>query len=308
MKRIAYFAFLGLILLSKSTWAARVINLGDEFDQFVKTSAGTSREVVEAEWDRFESRHQYIYDRFVYRKGDSGWEQRKQKKRNAFFAKLFSIQDDMRAIFTSAERLVAEKEAAFRYAFPDMTSDIPVYFLPSLLSFNGKVGTLPEYHRSGLLMGVDAIVDRKDDMDVLFHHEFFHAYQDGKIEGPTGRTMATPLWFEGLATYVSGILNPDRSDSVLLMDDVLAEKCRKPEFVKQLARKYLLVIEDDGQKTYEDWFMGSGPTQPTRRGYCLGLQAMRLLSENHSLSEVVRWNEDRFSKVLSKVLSALSEQ
>ena len=159
--------------------------------------------------------------------------------------------------------------------------------------------------KTGLMMGVNFIVERKDDLDVLFSHEFFHAYQDDKIEGSTGQTMATPVWFEGFVTYVSGVLNPDRKDTVLLMDSTLARECDKPTFIKDIAKQYLAVIDTDGQTTYEDWFMMSGPTQPTRRGYCLGLHVMRNLIKTFTPAETVKWDEARFSTEIKSVLQEM---
>jgi hypothetical protein len=72
-------------------------------------------------------------------------------------------------------------------------------------------------------MGVDFIAERNDNLNVLFSHEFFHTYHEDHLKpGDSGRTMATPLWKEGLATYISGVLNPDQNDAVLLMDTELA--------------------------------------------------------------------------------------
>lgn len=307
MYQLRYLGLLGILLFFSQSRAANIINLGVEFDQFLTATQDLPKDKVETEWERFESKHQFIYDRYVYRKDAAGWEQRLRNKRDQFFSQLPVYKEDMKALFASADKVVAEKEAAFRAMFPDLASDIPVYFLPSLRSFNGKVGPLPEFGRSGLMMGVDFIVERKDDMDVLFSHEFFHAYQDDKIEGTSGQTMATPLWFEGFATYVSGVLNPDRSDTVLLMAPDLATECGKSAFVKDLAKQYLTIINTDGQTTYADWFMMSGTIQPTRRGYCLGLHVMRRLAQTYAPTEMVRWAEERFSKEINTVLQEMAK-
>lgn len=307
MTKLGFFILLGALCFSSHSSAARIVNLGSDFDQFLRNTAHASQEEVEAEWERFEAKHQSIYDKHVYRKGDTDWELRLRKKRDLFFHGLPQLKDDMQTLFASAEKIVIEKEAAFRVLFSDLSPDIPVYFLPSLLSFNGKVGFLSEFGRSGLLMGVDFIVQRKDDMDVLFSHEFFHAYHGDKIVGSVGKTMATPLWQEGFATYISGVLNPDRDDDVLLMDSVLGRECKKPAFVQDLARQYLAILQTDGQTTYNDWFLLNGPTQPTRRAYCLGLHALRNLAKIYPLTEMVTWDEDRFSKETSMALQSMAQ-
>jgi hypothetical protein len=118
--------------------------------------------------------------------------------------------------------------------------------------------------------------------------------------------MATPLWKEGFATYVSGVLNPNLSDAELLMDPVLAHSCDDPTAVSLMAADFLKVLATDGANSYADWFMMSGTTQPTRRGYCLGLRIIRTLAASHPVTEMVNWDEARFSLEASAVLQAWS--
>jgi hypothetical protein len=187
--------------------------------------------------------------------------------------------------------------------FPDLPNDVVVYLVPSLFSFNGKVAKLPSSGRAALFIGVDFVAKRNDNLDVLFSHEFFHAYHDGKIAtGDMNSTMASPLWKEGFATYVSGLLNPTQPLDVLLMDKVLAEDCKSKDKISDMAKAYLPLLETDGETTYEDWFLMSGPTRPTRRGYCLGYFAVQEIAKSHDLSELTTWSEKQVSSELKNVL------
>ena len=78
-------AFAGLLsfLVVQPIFAAQLVNLGSEFDAFVKASQGKTSQDVEAEWVKFESKHQAIYDSAVYRKSEKDWEQRLRNSSNS---------------------------------------------------------------------------------------------------------------------------------------------------------------------------------------------------------------------------------
>ncbi|MBK9323746.1 MAG: hypothetical protein IPM97_12525 [Bdellovibrionaceae bacterium] len=238
-----------VLLCCEFSYAAKVINWGPDFEATFSNSSSLTIDQKNELLNSFEMKSPYIFEKIIYRKNEGDWLGRKAKKRELFFAELENLKPKMATLFKNAEVLVAEKEAQFKKLFPDLANDIPVIFIPSIFSFNGKVVYLPDYGRTGLLMGVDLISYRNDNTDVLFSHEFFHAYhEDNLADGSTGATMATPLWKEGFATYVSGLLNPDQDDNVLLMDEALAKKCADQKFVKEIAKEYLVLLQTDGEK------------------------------------------------------------
>jgi hypothetical protein len=295
------------ILIPYFALAAQVVNLGPDYKDFLNATKGKSQSVIEQEWSKFEAKHQALYDEAVFGKSDSGWQDRRTKQLAAFLSKVEPLLPKMIELFDRAEEIVNEKESLFKTLFPDLPNDIPVIFMPSLSTFNGKLTNISGYNRMPLLIGIDFIVERNDNLDVLFTHEFFHAYHLGKLPpGSTWRTMATPLWIEGFATYVSGVLNPTQPDSILLMDQTLASKCANTDWLAEAAKQYLSVLDTDNETTYTDWFTLRGQTQPPRRGYCLGLHVIREVAKTHSLSEMVVWHEDRFSKEISLVLLKMS--
>jgi hypothetical protein len=301
-------AVLGTFLFALNTYGAQLLNLASEYDTFVKAAEGQDASSTVAEWLQFEARHQNIYDDAVYRKSEPGWQKRIEQRRSQFFAEYEKFTPQMKALFAKAEDVVQEQEARFRRVFPDLSPTIPIVFMPSLFAFNGKVQFLRDYGRPGLLMGVDFIVKRNDNLNVLFSHEFFHAYHHSHLaEGSTGKTMATPLWKEGFATYVSGVLNPREADEVLLMDSALAKACADSQAVSKMASEFLNVIDSDGTNSYGDWFTMTGATQPTRRGYCLGLIVIRELVKKYPVIEMVNWDEGRFSQEARAVLLSLKE-
>lgn len=308
MRWIGYIYFtLAVTFVPLPLGAANLINAGPDFEKFLNAIEGQTPATVELEWMRFEAKYNPVYDEYIFQKGQPQWKVRRAIHRDEFLTQLPALKEEMKALFAEAEKIVAKHEASFRQIFPDLDDHTPVLFLPSVLTFNGKAGPMPLFGgRMGLLVGVDSIVQHKDDIDVLFSHELFHTYHQSRIQGKWAQTMATPLWTEGLGTYVSGVLNPDRDDRVLLNDDELAAACAKPEFVRELARQYLEVKPTFDISVYNDWFMLNGPTKPWRRGYCLGLQVVRRIAKSFSIAEMVKWDEARFGAKIQSVLKEIA--
>ena len=297
------FLMVGLVVMPNVATSAILVNAGEDFKTATENWDQLDQTQRMARWDVLEAKYAYVYEQRIYKIQERGWQSRIMQRRALLFPEVSVLRADMLKMFDQAAAIVSSQEARFKKLFPDMPADIPVYFIPSLFSFNGSVFDLPEHGRTGLLMGVDFIVRRKDNLDVLFAHEFFHAYHDDKIPaGSATETMATPLWLEGFATYVSGVLNPGASDADLLMDPVLAKECARPAFAGELAKLYLPILKTDGETTYSDWFMMSGTTLPTRRGYCLGLQVVRVLAKKFELTEMTTWPESRYTIEVEQVL------
>jgi hypothetical protein len=106
----------------------------------------------------------------------------------------------------------------FQKAFPDFGCQNPIYLLVSLGAFDGGVRSVND--SPALLFGVDVIarIHSQDELGALFDHELFHMYhrQITGMGGGRGDPLYRALWEEGLATYVSGVLNPRVGESAIL--------------------------------------------------------------------------------------------
>lgn len=285
-----------------------VINAGDDCEILLGRIQNASMEERLARWTEFEAKYQLIYDKIIFGREKSGWQERRKSKLEQFFSELPNIQTQMLSLFAEGTHIVAEQEEKFRAQFPNLRDNITIYLIPSVFSFNGKSTILPTSSDPILLLGIDLIIKRHDNLNVLFSHEFFHVYHFDEVPSlVTGKTFAQPLWTEGLATYVSGVLNPGIADSQLLMDEELGTQCASEDFVKNLALSYkeILSISSDApeaESLYADWFLMSGSTNPKRRGYCLGLHVVRKIATTHNLNEMVTWDEAKFSDEILKIL------
>lgn len=311
MLKAVFLAVMTYVFLPKA-YGAQVMNSKDDFQILLNEIHGQTRAEQLKAWDRFEAKYQDIYDSLVFAKGEPGWETKRIKRVNALLDALPGLAPRMMKLFENADEIIRTQEANFVRQFPDMPTDTKVYFMLSALSFNGKAAEIPDPTKSSMFMAVDSIVERGDDLGVLFSHEFFHVYHFGKLaEGAVGRTMATPLWTEGFATYISGIINPGHSDAVLMMDPELASWCDQSAAVASAAKVYLAALDTDGETApydYNDWFKMSGPTRPTRRGYCLGLKIIKTLAAQHSIDDMLLWDEAKFSQWERAELTRMSRE
>lgn len=278
----------------------QVINSGKDFHEFWIAAQGRSFEEQEKLWNTFEDKYREVYDSVVFNKSSPDWKTQRNLKLKTFFSKLPVLAAKMDKLFSNAEQLANIQAERFKNIFPDLQSDTPIIFIPGF-GFNGKAKEIPSFGRPVLLIGVDLVAERNDPIDVLFTHEFFHIYQFEVLKNKKiWQTLTSPIWFEGFATYVSGILNPAFSEAEILMDSELAKFCSDNTNIHTWAVEFLSFYNNDKlddasyDKIYKEWFMISGNANPKRRGYCLGLRVFQFLVKVNSIQEMVKWDEDLF--------------
>lgn len=119
--------------------------------------------------------------------------------------------------------------------------------------------------------------------------------------------MASPLWIEGLATFVSGVMNPLATDGQLLMDVELGKLCDRAH-VSLWAQQYLLVMDQEpGGENYADWYRVLTEQVPKRRGYCLGYRASAWIAKKDTLASMLTWDETRYGSELKMALTVLAQ-
>ncbi|GAB2859666.1 hypothetical protein GCM10027277_30240 [Pseudoduganella ginsengisoli] len=107
--------------------------------------------------------------------------------------------------------------ATFSRAFPDFQLPVPLYLLHSLGEMDGGPRELEGKHY--LIFGADMMtaLHGNGNEAAFFHHELFHIHHNVRAPECEGQGMWQPLWREGLATYVSQALNPDATESEMLL-------------------------------------------------------------------------------------------
>jgi hypothetical protein len=208
---------------------------------------------------------------------------------------------------------ISNYAANFQKAFPDFRCDFPIYLMISLGHMDGagrEVNGKP-----ALVLGVDMIdqIESSGQMPVFITHELFHRYHDkaaGFSDDPGDRQpIWRTLWAEGLATYASAKLNPDRplSDAMIFPPD-LAE--RAAPIIGRLARTlgdndspnpklYARYFEADGLKA------GNDPIPP-RAGYYVGYRVAELAAQEYSLVELAHLNGKELHRNVDRWLDMLA--
>jgi hypothetical protein len=212
--------------------------------------------------------HPEIYDRPQIFKTDTGTLEQ-------YLDGLMPCLPAIEHIHRRIEEQRASIEAKFLSAFPDFdASRARVYLMLSLFRFDGKI---PHDNPRMLLLGLDGLAkfhgaDAR--LPVILSHELFHVYhfQVNPLPRDVDQIeLYRLIWQEGLATYVSQLLNPGASAADVLLDPRLAEE--GPKFVPMFARSLLTQLEstDDATTAYYLSYR-RGAQIPARMGYLIGFE------------------------------------
>jgi hypothetical protein len=285
----------------------------NEFNQFMAASKDVEQETIWKNWhDMVEAKDSIFFEEIIGQSGSSpGWE---MSYKAAFFKAwpFFRLYEDkIDQEFSRFPTLINENQTAFREVFTDFDiGRIPVYAVPSLLQFDGQGAEVDG--KPVLAFGMDMIVLLREQPNimpgivwtsnsrVLYAHEMFHIYQNAKQQVTpelfkSEATMANIVWNEGLATYASGVVNPKASDSELLKDSELAQKChwRGDELMQKFkAVSRLKFASPEGQQAFHEWFMLSSKDKNLipRAGYCVGLLlARRMVQSGLKVEQMASW-------------------
>lgn len=179
--------------------------------------------------------------------------------------------------------------ATFKTWFPDYKQREDIYVLHSLGEMDGGPRTIGG--KSYLVFGVDAMVKYHGagNESPFFHHELFHTYHAPVLESCEPPLIWSVLWREGLATYVSKVMNPGANEKELLLSiNDMAQRTRAvlPEALAQLDG----LLDKDDYKTYAGLFTSRGDAGklPPRRGYYLGYLVAQEAAKTHDIRELAR--------------------
>lgn len=177
---------------------------------------------------------------------------------------------------------------SFRNSFPDLRTMPSVYLLHSLGEMDG--GTRMFGDRHYLIFGADVMVAAHDfdDERPFLHHELFHVYHEQFF--PSCDKVWCNLWAEGLAVHVAHVLNPEASDSQLLLT--------APEPIRAQVDEHLADVICAVQARFDSSdssdvgalfsFERLSPTVPPRAGYYVGLLIAERVAAGRRLGDLAR--------------------
>jgi hypothetical protein len=211
-------------------------------------------------------------------------------------------------------RAIPQAAVKLRAVFPDFACDFTIYLAPTFGRMDG--GGRIVAGRPALIFGVDtmASVETPDQLPVLFAHELFHRYHaqsagfgdDDNEKAPVWRT----LWTEGLATYVSARLNPDRplAEALLLPRDLEAQaRPVLPRLAGELAAR-LDAVDPAFVGEYFEYGDATAKARgvPWRAGYYVGYLVARDLARSHSLFALAHLEGEPLRRAIGESLARLA--
>jgi hypothetical protein len=248
--------------------------------------------------------HPEIYDRPEIFKTDLGTLEQYLDGLDAYIPAI-------KHIHTRFEEQRASIKAKFLNAFPDFdTSRAKVYLMLSLFRFDGKI---PHDNPRMLLLGLDGLakyhgVDAR--LPVILSHELFHVYHFQVNPLPRDADQVELyrlIWQEGLATYVSQVLNPDASLADVLLDPRLAEE--GPKFVPMFAHSLLTQLESTDDATAALYLSyRRGGQIPARMGYLIGYEIARRTAATRQITELARLRGHALLDLVRREMQSLAER
>ncbi len=198
--------------------------------------------------------------------------------------------------------------------FPDFERGNTIYLMPSLYYFEGQ--GRPRNEKMILLFGLDAIAKTYGNVPSAFiHHELFHVYHyqivsemrkwvdNLQLEGVFPELYHL-IWGEGLAGYISHVLNPDFPETELLaLAHVGAEKVRPIKSI--LAKAVLQNLNSDLDEDITKFFFNPFAEYPTNSGYYIGMKVVGEIAKGYSLADLVRLEGDHLYNEIKMALRKL---
>ena len=159
------------------------------------------------------------------------------------------------------------------------------------------------------IFGVDGITKYHNATTDLpfFHHELFHMYHAQFVN--SGAHLYDAVRGEGMATYVSDVLNPTADWKGLMLDipEGLVPECdRKIEF---LVKDLLAKLNSTADVDYTTYFLmkSTDSNIPKRAAYYVGYLVAKELNKTTPLDELIKLQDDSLQfkvwDALTKILA-----
>lgn len=288
---------------SEPTQGVRVIDLASGFLEAYERNATTSGPAFVEDFKAS------VAPRFPEFYGIERYEgKRTQAERDkqiaAAYAEFPAMRDAFRRKVARFTQDLPRYTDSFRKMFPDYVPKGDLYFVHSLGEMDGGKRTFKG--QSYFIFGADVMVKVHGNGDEagFFHHELFHDYHE---MGCKQQTIWSSLWAEGLAAYVSKVMNPDMDYAGLLLDyphGMVADTEKELERAfAHLADK----LESEDREVYAGLFTRKVDQtgMPARRGYYLGYLVAQEAARTRDLHALAKLQCAEVRKVVVESLERL---
>jgi hypothetical protein len=227
-----------------------------------------------------------------------------------YLAELAPYLPAMRVLEARCREQQPKVTEALRRFFPDFDpSRVHVSLMLSLFRFDAKI---PHDQPNQLWLGLDGIARLHGPncrLGVLLAHENFHLYHF-QVNPQPNRGESVPLyrqiWQEGLACYVSHLLNPGASKADVLLDRNLA--ANGPRYVSTVAQALLDDLEADDDSVTARYLSYHRPAGalPPRMGYLVGYEVAARCAARKPLAELVRLRGNALLRIMQREVGILA--
>jgi hypothetical protein len=252
------------------------------------------------------SRHQAVFDDLATPckdQWDAAW------SRTHYLPNLPKLVPAIRSLVADLPRQLEEANKRFLKTFPDMQWSGDIYVMASGYCFTGRSQVIQG--RGALLFGVDGIASfGKQNLIPDLQHELFHRYHREffDYEPSSAYPLWTTLWAEGMATYVSELLNPSASAIDLAqvpLGMVRQVNGRRGQLATDFLRRFESTAEKDATLYFND-INSKDALVPARGGYQLGALVVRDLSKEYSIQTMAHWSRKEAKPRIRAALKRIS--
>lgn len=197
----------------------------------------------------------------------------------------------------------------FNAAFPSYRNTTPITLVHSLGEMDG--GPRELNGKLHLVFGADvmAAVNPDGNAAPLFHHELFHLLHRQKFTCETDAVWEA-LWGEGLAVYVSEVMNPGATDNELLLDFPKGMAANTRAALPAAWAQLQPVLDSADKKLVRELFTTSakGSTLPVRRGYYLGYLVAKEAGKTRDLAALAALDCKQTRVLVGETVSKLANE
>ncbi len=289
--------------------ACAVVQVKDSVDSFLQFYDATKGTPEQQKIDGF---RKLVYtsnpDFYQYRLDD--WERNGQDLDTELLKqlKLFeSYELTFREIHAKVRDQLVSSLASFSARFPDFQMTYPVWMVHSLGVADGPKRAIAG--RDVFLIGLDVIARlHPGENGAFFHHEILHLYHGQHYR--QSPALFSHLWGEGLAVYVSRVLNPSATArEILLADDSGPLEEKVNPVLAALAARLLADFHSEDFRIHNKYFGSSSrePGIPPRAGYYVGYLLAQKMAGRYTIEELIQLQDDVLAPGLEVRLKTMAQ-
>lgn len=219
----------------------------------------------------------------------------------AIFNEFSSISERFIFLYSNLMADIEKGLKLFNNMFPDFVIDTPFHICHSLSECDGDFKIING--KKVMVLGIDVMAQVHNwDNEVLFvQHELFHIYHrqlypHSNISPYHEDTIARGLWTEGLAVYISYLLNPSASYTDLTLDIPHNMVPETEKLLVEISKDLLKNIHSNDSEIYDQYFLirSTPATFPYRCGYYVGYLIVKQMAQTYPLDKLIRLPEKDF--------------